>query len=159
MFKKALAAFFILPGSFGGLVPIAAGISDPWRGSGHSLGFIVVAIGLAALAWCVRDFYVTGKGTLAPWAPPVHLVVVGLYRHTRNPMYLGVLLIISGFAILFTSPLVAIYCALVAIILHVRVIFSEEKRLASQFGEEWIRYKKEVPRWIHQKRPIQREHP
>jgi len=153
LFKKALIAFLILPGIFGGLVPIATGLLDPWRGSGHSLGFIVVAIGLVVLGWCVRDFYVAGRGTLAPWAPPENLVIVGLYRYTRNPMYAGVLLIVSGFALLFTSLLVAIYCALAAVTFHLRVIFSEEKWLARQFGDEWLRYKQGVPRWFPQKRP------
>lgn len=148
MFLKALMAFLILPGIIAGLLPIALGSLDPWCGSGLSLGYPVAVFGLVVLGWCVRDFYVSGKGTLAPWAPPSRLVIVGLYRYTRNPMYLGVLLIVCGFALLFTSPLVATYLVIVAMSFHVRVIIVEEKWLARKFGDEWIKYEHSVSRWI-----------
>lgn len=148
MFIKALLAFLALPGIVGGLLPIVLGSLDPWRGPGLDLGYPVAALGLIVLGRCVLYFYVAGKGTLAPWAPPENLVVVGLYRYTRNPMYVGVLLIVCGFAILFASPLVAVYWGLIAIGFHLRVVFMEEKWLAEQFGHEWIKYEKRVPRWI-----------
>lgn len=148
MFFKALMAFLLLPGIIGGLLPTVLGIIDPWCGAGLSLGYPVTAFGLMVLGWCVRDFYVSGKGTLAPWAPPKNLVIVGLYRHTRNPMYIGVLLIVCGLALLFTSPLVAIYFVLLATGFHLRVLWVEEKWLAVQFGDDWIKYEKSVSRWI-----------
>lgn len=153
MFTKALVAFLVLPGIVGGLVPIAIGISDPWRGTGFIPGYAVVTLGLVVLGWCVRDFYVSGKGTLAPWAPPENLVIVGLYRYMRNPMYLGVLIIDSGLALLFTSPLLALYLALLAIGFHLRVLMSEEKCLVRQFGDEWVQYKQSVSRWFPGTRP------
>jgi len=65
---------------------------------------VVLGGGLVVLLWCVRDFYVSGRGTLAPWNPPKRLVVVGLYRFTRNPMYIGVLMVVGGWAVRAGSP-------------------------------------------------------
>jgi protein-S-isoprenylcysteine O-methyltransferase Ste14 len=60
-------------------------------------------MGIFALVWCVRDFYVSGRGTLAPWDPPTRLVIIGLYRFLRNPMYVAVLTILVGWALLYRS--------------------------------------------------------
>jgi protein-S-isoprenylcysteine O-methyltransferase Ste14 len=96
----------------------------------------------------VRDFYVSGGGTLAPWSPPQRLVVNGLYRWSRNPMYVGVVLILIGWSIWFSSRFLVEYCVAVAIMFHLRVLIGEEPWLAKVHGEEWTRYKKRVPRWI-----------
>jgi protein-S-isoprenylcysteine O-methyltransferase Ste14 len=64
---------------------------------------------VVVLLWCVRDFYVSGRGTLAPWDPPKHLVVVGLYRFTRNPMYIGVLMVVGGWGLRAGSPVLGMY--------------------------------------------------
>ena len=74
-----------------GLLPWVLLPNDRWRTGGTLFGWPVLVFGVCILLWCVRDFYVFGKGTLAPWDPPKTLVVVGLYRFLRNPMYLGVL--------------------------------------------------------------------
>lgn len=58
--------------------------------------FIVLFVGLVGFLWCVHDFYIAGKGTLASWAPSERLVINGPYRFTRNPMYVSVLMIIAG---------------------------------------------------------------
>ena len=105
-------------------------------------------LGAAILLWCVRDFYVSGKGTLAPWDPPKHLVTVGLYRFTRNPMYVGVLLLLCGWSVLAGSPLLAGYTVFLAIAFHLRVVLYEEPRLKTQFGSEWPNYAATVPRWF-----------
>ena len=148
MLLKALVAFLMLPFLFAWLVPVVIAHFDPWRVSGHGLGVVLVSIGLILLIWCIRDFYLAGRGTLAPWEPPKHLVIVGLYRFTRNPMYIGVLLIVGGMAMLFGSPLLRIYLIILALGFHLRVLISEETWLAKQFGEEWLEYKKNVPRWL-----------
>ena len=62
----------------------------------NPIGLLPLAIGIVLLLWCVRDFYVVGRGSLAPWAPPKNLVTIGLYRVTRNPMYVAVLTILCG---------------------------------------------------------------
>src|SRR5215213_1969166 len=89
-FAKALFAFLVLPGIVAFALPLwmAPRTVDP-RGI-HLAGIPFLIVGFVVLMGCVRDFYVTGKGTLAPWAPPQKLVVVGLYKWSRNPMYLGV---------------------------------------------------------------------
>jgi len=141
-------AFLVLPGVFGFLVPwwIVAGAANrssgrPWSGA------FLVCCGAVILLWCVRDFYVAGRGTLAPWDPPRRLVVVGLYRFTRNPMYVGVLTVVLGWSVLAGSwPLAAYWCVL-ALGFHLRTIWYEERRLAEQFGADWQRYRAAVPRW------------
>lgn len=145
---RALFAFLVLPGMVAGFIPawITAG-THPYPDT------LPVAVGLLALGgvlllWCVRDFFVAGKGTLAPWDPPKHLVVVGLYRYVRNPMYLAVLTVVSGWSVLFHSSSLAVYLAVVMIAFHLRVILYEEPRLRSQFGAEWDAYSKAVSRWL-----------
>jgi len=81
------------------LVPILIAIFDQWRFPGMGLGLVLLLLGVVLLLWCVRDFYVAGKGTLAPWDPPEQLVVVGLYRYSRNLMYVAVLIILSGWTL------------------------------------------------------------
>ncbi|MCJ7545398.1 MAG: isoprenylcysteine carboxylmethyltransferase family protein [Deltaproteobacteria bacterium] len=148
MLIKALLAFLALPGIFGILMPVALGIADPWRSTGYFAGAVVIALGVIVLIWCVRDFYISGKGTLAPWAPPRKLVIIGLYKYTRNPMYIGVLLIVSGITLFAGSPIVLGYFVLLALGFHLRVIWHEEMWLATHFGVEWIKYKESVSRWL-----------
>jgi protein-S-isoprenylcysteine O-methyltransferase Ste14 len=105
------------------------------------------------LGWCVRDFYVLGKGTLAPWDPPKRLVVLGLYRYSRNPMYVGVLCIVIGWALGFRSQSLAIYAASLLVLFHLRVVFFEEPFLARTHGAEWDRYKASVRRWLGRRAP------
>jgi protein-S-isoprenylcysteine O-methyltransferase Ste14 len=107
-----------------------------------------MGLGLLGLMWCVRDFYVSGKGTLAPWDPPARLVIVGLYRYTRNPMYVSVLLFVGGWSAVAASPVLACYAAVVAVAFHLRVLLHEEPWLAKNFGPEWSAYSARVPRWI-----------
>jgi protein-S-isoprenylcysteine O-methyltransferase Ste14 len=101
-----------------------------------------------ALLWCVRDFYVAGKGTLAPWDPPRHLVVAGLYRYTRNPMYVAVTLLLIGWAWTFAASGLLFYAAGVALAFHLRVVFGEEPWLARTHGDAWRDYAARVPRWF-----------
>src|SRR5688572_4629632 len=114
---------------------------DPW-----SLG--PLGVGAIVLALTVREFYVAGRGTLAPWSPPRTLVTSGLYRYSRNPMYVGVLLILGGWAIRFRSWPLAIYAAAVAVAVHLRVLLHEEPFLARTHGDAWAGYRARVGRWI-----------
>ena len=84
MLVRAIAAFLICPGTVAFLVPLL--IVWPPERSLRPAGWMLLAIGSMLLLWCVRDFYVVGRGTLAPWAPPKRLLRVGLYRLSRNPM-------------------------------------------------------------------------
>jgi protein-S-isoprenylcysteine O-methyltransferase Ste14 len=148
VFKRALLAFLALPGMVALLAPVGIVVFDPWRGKIWLIGLFVLLAGLGILIWCVRDFYVVGKGTLAPWCPPENLVIVGLYRYVRNPMYIGVIVLVAGWALLFLSPLVAGYLILLALAFHIRVVRYEEPWLESRFGTAWRAYCNQVPRWL-----------
>jgi protein-S-isoprenylcysteine O-methyltransferase Ste14 len=148
MFVRALAAFVVLPGLFGYVVPVLVVANSSDAGRPNSPGLIVLAMGTLILLWCVIEFYRRGKGTLAPWAPPVHLVTSGLYRYTRNPMYVGVLLVLAGWASAFQSLILLVYAVAVAVGFHLRVIHGEEPALARTFGATWHEYRASVPRWL-----------
>lgn len=155
MLFRAFLAFLMLPGLAAVLAPPVIAWFDPWNGSTWLPGVAVMGIGAFLLLWCVRDFFVSGKGTLAPWDPPKNLVVVGLYKFTRNPMYVGVLTLVLGWGLFFWSPLLLAYTLILAIGFHIRVITNEEPWLASQFGDQWERYKQAVPRWRFRLSPWQ----
>jgi protein-S-isoprenylcysteine O-methyltransferase Ste14 len=146
LFWKALFAFLVLPGivAFAApllwLKPAAASLALP--------GAVLVAAGSILLLWCVREFYVSGRGTLAPWSPPQALVVTGLYRYSRNPMYVAVVVILWGWAAGYRSFGLAIYSLAVMVAFHLRIVFGEEPWLARRYGEQWERYKASVPRWF-----------
>lgn len=150
LWLRALLSFLALPGVFTGFVPQVLLTFDDWRiGCDlRPIGAVVLCGGLLVLLWCVRDFFVSGRGTLAPWDPPRHLVVVGLYRFVRNPMYLGVLTTVSGQALLFGSPVLAAYVVLLASAFHASVILYEEPTLRRMFGQEFDAYLRSVPRWL-----------
>lgn len=148
LFLRAVISFLVLPGTFAGLIPAWIVLSDQGRRQGWIIGAVPLAVGAMILLWCVRDFYVSGKGTLAPWDPPKRLVIVGLYRFTRNPMYVGILLLLAGWSLLAASPLLAGYTVVVAIAFHLRVVLYEEPRLRGEFGEEWVDYSATVSRWM-----------
>lgn len=148
MFLKAVMAFLYLPGIVAFFLPITIALYDPWRATFIPLGFLVVFIGLIILLWCVRDFYVFGKGTLAPWEPTNKLIVNGLYQFVRNPMYLGVLIIVLGWGIVFTSLLLVLYMFVLVLAFHIRVVKVEEPYLKVKFKDEWESYYQKVPRWI-----------
>ena len=111
-------------------------------------GIAFILLGACILLWCIREFYVSGKGTLAPWSPPQNLVVTSLYRYVRNPMYGGVLLPLSGWALYFQSLPLALYAAVCAAAFHFRGFLHEEPWLEAHFLEDWKTYKKSVPRWL-----------
>jgi protein-S-isoprenylcysteine O-methyltransferase Ste14 len=150
MIIRALIAFLALPVIVAGLVPaLIVHHATPDQSTAVTVaGIALLVAGSFLLLWCVKDFYVSGKGTLAPWDPPKHLVVVGLYRYVRNPMYLAVLTIIAGWGVLFTSIWVIIYMMFLAVGFHMRVIMCEEPRLHRQFGVDWESYSVSVSRWL-----------
>ena len=92
MFARALLALIALPGVLAFAVPITCLWVDSHTIPVHPLGLVPLVIGIVALLWYVRDFFVSGHGTLAPWSPPTHLVIVGIYRYSRNTMYVAVTL-------------------------------------------------------------------
>lgn len=147
LFVRAVLAFLALPGVVAFLVPLL--IAGPGaRTFSNWWGVVSLGAGVVLLLACVREFYVAGRGTLAPWAPPAALVVTGPYTRTRNPMYVAVLLILAGWAIGFRSWPLALYAVIVAVAFHLRIVLHEEPWLARTFGDAWTRYRRRVPRWL-----------
>lgn len=85
---------------------------------------------------------------LAPWSPTQNLVIVGLYRYSRNPMYVCVLLILLGWAGAYASSGLLLYAAFIALAFHLRVVYGEEPWLARKHGAAWHSYVRQVPRWL-----------
>ena len=155
LLARALLAFLLLPGVVAFLLPVAVIAPDrPYDARGLALAMP----GIFLLLWCVREFYVAGKGTLAPWSPPQHLVISGPYRFSRNPMYLAVLLVLAGWAAGFRSPSLWNYAAVMAVIFHVRVVLFEEPWLGEKHAAGWLEYKARVPRWIGRVREADAAH-
>src|SRR5215467_4884109 len=96
MLIRAIAAFLALPGIVAFAIPIVIGTRAGRPAHYVAPAVAVLGLGTLLLLWCVREFYVAGRGTLAPWSPPKRLVTSGPYRFSRNPMYLGVTTILVG---------------------------------------------------------------
>jgi protein-S-isoprenylcysteine O-methyltransferase Ste14 len=111
-------------------------------------GVLPILIGLAIYSWCAWDFTFAGRGTPAPIDPPKELVVRGLYRYIRNPMYIGVLSILVGEAVLFASRRLFEYAAVVFALFFLFVVLYEEPALRNKFGESYREYCRNVSRWI-----------
>ena len=118
-----------------------------WNGSALG-GLIPIALGTAGYLWCALDFAFAGKGTPAPIDPPKVLVARGLYKFSRNPMYLSVLLVLAGESLFFWSARLLGYAAWVAVGFHLFVYFYEEPNLKRRMGAEYSQYLADVPRWI-----------
>ncbi|HXT16195.1 MAG TPA: isoprenylcysteine carboxylmethyltransferase family protein [Gemmatimonadaceae bacterium] len=145
LFWRALAAFLILPATIGLVIPwLLAPPGVPI----HATGIFILIAGSLLLLSCVREFYVAGRGTLAPWAPPRQVVTSGPYRFSRNPMYIGVVLVLVGWAIAFQSATLGIYAACITIAFHLRVLTYEEPWLMRTHEREWLAYRARVPRWL-----------
>ena len=149
MFWRALIAFVAMPGVVAIALPAwLASRKYAHDGQFHAVGLLPLLGGFALLLWCVHEFYVSGKGTLAPWSPPRHLVTTGLYRYSRNPMYVAVLLMLAGWAMSFWSTPLAIYTGIIALGFHFRIVWGEEPWLARTHGAQWDEYRARVPRWL-----------
>jgi protein-S-isoprenylcysteine O-methyltransferase Ste14 len=109
---------------------------------------MLMVLGAGILFWCIRDFVTRGRGTLAPIDPPKQLVVQGLYRYVRNPMYLGVLILLLGEAAFFQSIALLRYTAAWFIIVNFLVVLYEEPSLRRRFGDSYDRYFGLVHRWV-----------
>ena len=150
---RSVLAAAALPGTTTLLVPWlivsragAAPFGD-W-GAVQSLALVPIALGVAILVRCIWEFAARGRGTLAPVDPPKHLVVSGLYRYVRNPMYVGAVTLILGEALLFRSVALLEYAALFFVFVNVFVLFYEEPILRRRFGESYERYRRAVSRWL-----------
>lgn len=117
------------------------------------VGAIVLATGAAALLHAFARFVSEGLGTPAPVAPTDRLVVGGVYRYVRNPMYLAVAATIVGQALMLAQPILFLYAAGFAVVVAAFVHLYEEPTLLSRFGEDYEAYRQAVPRWWPRRRP------
>lgn len=115
---------------------------------GRVAGAVVFAAGFALFTWCVLLFARVGRGTLAPWDPTRRLVIVGPYRHVRNPMITAVGTMLAGEMLFFHSARIGGWLLLFVAINHAYFLLLEEPGLDARFGEEYERYRLNVPRWL-----------
>ncbi len=153
LFLRSLFFAVLLPGTVAVLIPwriVSRGSTAPLRdvAAMRYLAFVPMALGAAILLRCIWEFAAKGRGTLAPIDPPRHLVVSGLYRYVRNPMYVGVLTLLLGEAVLFWSVALLEYAAVLFVIVNLFVIFYEEPALRRRFGDSYERYRRAVHRWL-----------
>ena len=149
---KTLIFSILVPGSVAGVIP--------WlilQGSGGAVlllpsiwmvGFLPLLLGVGLYLWCAGEFTFVGKGTPAPIDAPKVLVIQGPYQWVRNPMYIAVLSVVIGEAILFRSLPLVEYALLVWLVVHLFVMFVEEPSLRGQFGSSYETYLRTVRRWL-----------
>jgi protein-S-isoprenylcysteine O-methyltransferase Ste14 len=111
------------------------------------MGLVLIVCGAAVYLLCLFEF-MRAKGTPAPIDPPKELVVRGLYRYTRNPMYVGVLSLILGQAVTLYSLPLLFYAGVLFVTFHLFVVLYEEPKLTRMFGESYRNYRHTVPRWF-----------
>src|SRR5215470_14929641 len=114
----------------------------------RAIGVLLIISGVPGLVDSFGRFALQGQGTPAPIAPPQHLVVTGLYRYVRNPMYVSVVAIICGQALIFGDWRLSVYGALFWLACHLFVVVYEEPALQRSFGAEYEVFRGNVPRWI-----------
>ena len=141
---------FVGPGPVIGLIPywlsgwhVPTPIA-PWR----YLGVLMILLGVVPLADSIVRFVREGHGTPEPLHPTETLVVSGLYRYVRNPMYIGVVLMIFGQSIFLANRHIAEYGLIAALIINLFVFFYEEPTLTERYGAQYQQYRRQVGRWI-----------
>jgi protein-S-isoprenylcysteine O-methyltransferase Ste14 len=149
---KTFIFTILVPGTVAFVIPWLL-LGQPWElgllfPSLWLLGFLPHLMGVGLYLWCTASFTFIGKGTPAPIDAPIFLVKVGPYHWVRNPMYLAVLAMVIGQAILFRSFLLLGYALLVWGVVQLFVVFVEEPSLRHQFGESYETYLHTVPRWL-----------
>lgn len=144
----------IQPGVLVGLVPYLylrythrEIVPAAWEAT-HIIGAGLIIVGVGVAVACILQFATEGKGTLSPIDPTKQLVIRGLYRYSRNPMYVGVMLIMIGETLFWASLALAIYAVVVFIGFNLFIILHEEPRCRRDFGDEYSEYCQRVGRWF-----------
>ena len=114
----------------------------------HFIGAILMITGFSLLIYCVLKFATEGKGTISPIDPTKKLVAKGLYRYSRNPMYVGAMTLLAGEAVFWQSLALAIYAVVVFVAFNLFIVLHEEPRLRRVFGVEYEEYFQNVRRWL-----------
>jgi len=121
--------------------------SDPWTIWQYA-GAVIAIPGFFIMIICILRFATEGKGTLSPLDPTKKLVISGLYKYSRNPMYVGVILLLTGEAIFWQSLVLAAYAVLVFLAFNLFILLHEEPRLKRDFKDEYTQYCQKVRRWL-----------
>jgi protein-S-isoprenylcysteine O-methyltransferase Ste14 len=149
---KTLIFTVVVPGTVAGIIPwlLLQGAGDvvPPIPSIWMIGLLPLLLGVGLYLWCAGAFTFIGKGTPAPIDAPKVLVIQGPYRLVRNPMYVAVLSVLIGEAILFRSFVLAGYALLFWAVVHTFVVLVEEPSLREQFGADYEAYLRAVGRWV-----------
>ena len=153
LYFKSLLLTILVPGAVVVYVPyVILRLARPFTFQGWDIpqiaAVLLVATGLGILLHCSGMLAWVGRGTLAPFDPPERLVVRGLYRYMRNPMYVGVLLMLLGEALFFESLALLWYAVIWFGVINVVVVAYEEPTLRGDFGESYDRYCRTVHRWV-----------
>jgi len=152
------AWFLIAPGTVAGLIPW---LISGWRfgqdfgasGLLRAVGVLLILAGLAGLIESFARFAWHGRGTPAPVAPTTRLIVSGFYSYVRNPMYVSVIAVIVGEALLFGQARLLVYAALAWLFFHLFVVAYEEPAMQRQFPADYEAYSRSVRRWLPRLRP------
>jgi protein-S-isoprenylcysteine O-methyltransferase Ste14 len=155
--KAALGSVIFLvvvPGTVAGLIPW---LLTGWKSSDPPVvvgvvGALLIAAGLGVLLHAFACFVIEGIGTPAPVAPTQSLVVGGLYRHVRNPMYIAVAAVIVGQALLLGRPELLVYALVFMAAVATFVRLYEEPVLSRRFGDQYAQYRRAVPAWRPRRR-------
>ena len=147
---KSLLFLIVAPGMVAGYIPLVLlGQGSRIETGGFAyLAFPLWLVGIVILLWSFWNFLQEGHGTPAPVEPPTELVAVGFYQYFRNPMYVGILLILMGHFLWFGYWSLLIYLLFVFVSVHLFVTLYEEPTLRRKFGASYEAYLKRVPRWI-----------
>ena len=154
LYIKNIIFFILQPGLVVGLIPylmIRNRLSPILSGRFSLLdyfGLVLILLGLLIALYCVYRFIIDGLGTLSPVHRTKALVVKGLYKYSRNPMYVGMLLVLIGEFIITRSVHLLAYTIVVGLAFHLFVIFVEEPRLTRDFKTEYLDYMNRVRRWF-----------
>jgi protein-S-isoprenylcysteine O-methyltransferase Ste14 len=155
--RAAAGSFVFLvlaPGTMAVLIPYwltGWETGDPWLPA-QIAGGMLIAAGAGFLLHAFARFVIEGLGTPAPVAPTEHLVVSGIYRHVRNPMYLAVTATILGQWLLLGRPVLLVYALLFIATTYAFVRGYEEPTLRETYGDEYERYREAVPGWWPRRR-------
>jgi protein-S-isoprenylcysteine O-methyltransferase Ste14 len=149
LFLKILVFTILVPGTVAGYVPWSQVrdvplVLSPWTIPAG----ICSVVGVAIYLWCAYDFGVAGRGTPAPIDAPKHLVVRGLYQYVRNPMYVGVMLVLVAWNMLYQTISLMNYTIGAFVFFNLFVFFYEEPHLQRLFGEEYSAYRSRAGRWL-----------
>ena len=156
--RKALSiggmAILIFGGVFAFVPALVARLNQIWALARlealplQVLGVVFMALGVLLYVYCASVFVRKGRGTTSPMEPPRQLVTTGIFRYSRNPIYVGYVAFLLGLFLVFGHILLLGYAVLVALIIQALIVRWEEPDLRKRFGTDYEAYVRRVPRWI-----------